>query len=183
MDASALGLAVIPPALAMIVEWLNPLSEYRVQTSAEIDLAQFHPGDDHHLLIERATFSTAAAVEIAGLAPTLVSAITSGFAILHEIPEPFWITILYVLFFIVVALGLLRILAGRTFYEIQITPVVIRWKGRERALWKRSEIVSLTIYTANTVLIILAVTTYMVLEGWRDVFKLLQFIWDHIYGV
>jgi hypothetical protein len=175
VDASDFGLAVIPPVLAMVVEWLNPLTDEHVLGSARIDLEQYQRDKNHDLLTETVALSTSAAVEIAGLSPTIVSAITSGFAIIHSIPHPFWYTIGYVLIFVAIALGLLRMLAGRTFHQIRTTRPVIRWWGKDRQFpWFRTKIVSSIIYLSNFVLVILATSTYLSLGGWSEILSVFK---------
>src|SRR5690348_1904920 len=157
MDASDFGLAVIPPVLAMAVERLNPLSYGHLLASARADLVQYQLDENHDLLIETVALSSAAAIELAMLAPTFVSAVTSGFAILHAIPNPFWYVIAYVLLFLTLALGILRLLSGLTFHQIQTTRPVIRWWGRDRAIrWFIVTIVSFVIYLSNCFLLVVA---------------------------
>lgn len=164
MEPSALGLAIIPPALAIAVERLNPVSERLLRRSAELDLQDYEP-HNHQPLIDDTTKLANGAVEVAGLAPTLIAAVTSGFGVLHELPQPFWPTIIYVLIFIVLVLLLLRLLSGQTFLQIDDRRMpVILWK-RERTLpWTGTKIVSYFIYSANSILIAFAVITYCVTE-------------------
>jgi hypothetical protein len=49
------------------------------------DLTNFQSNQNYQVLIETVTKLTVAAVEVGGLAPTLVAAITSGFAVIHEL--------------------------------------------------------------------------------------------------
>jgi hypothetical protein len=186
MDGAVFGLAIIPPILAMAVERFNPLTEHRAKTSAEADLHQFQAAtlNNYNILVERVTFSTLAAIEVAGLAPTLVSAVTSGFAILHEIPNPFWYTIVYVIFFITITLVLLNLLAGRSFYEIQTTKPTYKRKGRPKVIGQtRSGIVSATIYVANIALVLLAVSTYLVLGGAHEVVESVKSIYHLLSSI
>src|SRR5271168_2588611 len=103
MDFATVGLSIIPPALAIAVERLNPVSETLLRRSAEQDLKDYEARNHQHL-IDDATKFASGAVEVAGLAPTLVAAVTSGFGVLHELPRPFWPSIVYVLIFIVLVL-------------------------------------------------------------------------------
>src|SRR6476660_2219053 len=69
MELSTLGLAIIPPALAILVERLNPISERLLRASAEQDLRDYET-TNHVPLIDAATKFANGAVEVAGLAPT-----------------------------------------------------------------------------------------------------------------
>ena len=164
MELSTLGLTIIPPALALTVERLNPVNERLLRRSAEQDLMPYNAENYQHL-IDDSTKLANGAVEVAGLAPTLVASVTSGFGVLHEFPNPFWPAIIYVLIFVALVLLLLRLLAGQTFLELDDRKLCIHWCGRERTLpWTGTKMVSNFIYTANFILIIFALVTYCVLK-------------------
>jgi hypothetical protein len=164
MEFSAVGLAIIPPALAIAVERLRPVSESLLRRSAEQDLLDYEAAN-HQQLIDDATKLANGAVEVAGLAPTLVASVTSGFGILHEFPQPFWPAIIYVLIFIALVLLLLRLLTGQTFLQLDDRRLAVTLWGRERTLpWTGTKIMSYFIYSANLILIVFAITTYFVLE-------------------
>ena len=161
IDWEHLGLAVIPPMLAIIVEFLNPINDHVLEASAEADLARFQIGQDHDVLVETAARSAGGAVEVAGLAPSLVSTISSGFAVVHDLPSPFWPAVCYILPFVAVILIILRLLGSRTFLEIETEPHVIEWRGRTIPIGRtRSQIVSWIIYAVNCLLISVAFIVY-----------------------
>jgi hypothetical protein len=164
VDAAAAGLAVIPPTLAILVEFFNPISGNRIGTDAKIDLEPFRT-DNHDELVTTVSKSTEAAVEISGLAPTLVSAATSGFAIIHEYPQPFWPAIGYVLVFIAILLFLLWMLSGKTFFNVDDEAFLVHLFWKERRFPRRTRVVKITIYTANVLLIVLALGSYAYLHG------------------
>jgi hypothetical protein len=119
-----------------------------------------------------ATISSVAAVEVSGLAPTLVASVTSGFAVLHELPEPFWPAILYTLIFVTLVLFVMWLLSGSTFYAIGENKVEIQFKrGLElqepsdaSSGRTREQRVKTVIYLANICLIIAAFLVFGVLN-------------------
>ncbi|GGI21035.1 hypothetical protein [Bradyrhizobium guangdongense] len=148
-------LATIPPGFAILVELFNPISSKLVERNVEQDLKAYETAseDAHDLLIRRAAALTTGAVEVSGLAPTLVAAVTSGFGVLYEYSNPSLI-ICYVLVFMALALFLLRYLGGHTLYEIEDGPLPFRFAYWEINLpFRGSSVVSFLIYLANTLLI------------------------------
>jgi hypothetical protein len=164
VDGAALGLAIIPPTLAILVELLNPVSRAMIAASAEADLQPF-AADNHNELLETVTKSTEAAVEIAGLAPTLVASITSGFAIIHEYPQPFWPAIVYVLIFMGLVLFILWMLAGNTFFQIDDLAFRVTLFRKDINFPVRTLVVRRIIYISNSLLIILAFGSYWYLKN------------------
>jgi hypothetical protein len=169
MNFSTAGLAIIPPALAIAVERLSPVSERSLRQSVKQDLDAYETANHQHL-IDDATKLAAGAVEVAGLAPTLVASVTSGFAILYEFPKPLWPTIIYVLVYITLALLLLRLLVGQTFKQIGDQKPIVHWWGKERTLpWTGTQTVSYFIYTSNLILILFVIVSYCILgEPWNN---------------
>lgn len=163
MDAAALGLAVLPPTLAILVEYFNPISDKALGESAERDLAEFELGDNHKHVVDNVTMLAAGAVEVSGLAPTIVASVTSGFAVIHELPWPFWATVIYILIYVGIVLFVLRLLAGHSFFEIQERKIEIRALGKTLKL-TRSGVVRRIIYTANATLIAASVLVYLYLN-------------------
>jgi hypothetical protein len=178
MDAAQLGLAIIPPSLAILVEALNPINERALNKSALVDLETVRTEVPHLLFptVDQAQTLAAAAVEISGLAPTLVASVTSGFAVIHELPEPFWPAIVYSLAFLGVGLFLIWLLNGTTFRKIGETKInigfVFSLKGGfrldERSVtesgWTRQEIVRTVIYGANFTLILASAIVFCFLH-------------------
>ena len=118
--AAAFWLAIIPPTLAIFVECLSPINSKAIKASTERDIDANFPAlerDDRDNLITIVQKAGTAAVEVAGLAPTLIASTTSGFAIIHELRSPFWPAVVYVLVFVAVALYLLWLLSGLTLKE------------------------------------------------------------------
>ena len=105
------------------------------------------------------------------LALTAVSAITSGFAIIHEFKEPYWPAIFYALVFVGVALFLWNLLAGYTLFQIDEEE---GWgpsfRGRRRS-FSRSQIIAFVIYLLNALLIIFALIALHIPETWITFFK------------
>jgi hypothetical protein len=173
MDLSALGLAIIPPALAILVEALNPINERMIGRSVDLDLQGNEDLARSSFFVDtvdRVTKLSTAAVEIAGLAPTLVASVTSGFAVIHELPSPFWPAIIYALIFIGVALFVIWLLSGTTFYAAAVLPIEIRFSGslsltesqpRENGR-TRQKVVATSIYAINGILIGASVVVFAV---------------------
>jgi hypothetical protein len=170
LDWATVGLAIIPPTLALAVERLNPINEAVLRNSVERDLTAYQNDENQVHLFDDATALASSAVEVSGLAPTLVASVTSGFAILHEYPYPLWPSVFYVLTFIVMVLMLLRLLGGRTFQQIDTTRPEISFWGRDRTLpWTVTKTVSYFIYASNLALIFFAVLSYCILEQpWKQ---------------
>lgn len=155
LTLAAAILAVIPPSFAILVELLNPISENMLRRSAELDLVDYEIAspEEHEKLLRRATGLANGAVEVSGLAPTLVAAVTSGFGVLYEYPNPSLIVV-YVLVFIALVLFLLRYLGGHTFFEIDDSCPSFRFAWWEFDLnFRGSSVVSFLIYLANLLLI------------------------------
>jgi hypothetical protein len=176
MDAGAtLGLAIIPPAIAIFFEAVNPIRHRFVDSSVERDLDEFRiaagttpiPTHTHEDLIETVSGATRAAIEIAMLALTVVSVITSGFAIIHEFEKPYWPAIGYVIFFMVVGLILWRLLAGYTLYEIDEHAIFTLRLGQWSRSFSRSEIITFAIYSLNGLLIIFAFVALGIPPNWE----------------
>jgi hypothetical protein len=158
-DPWTVRLWALRSGLAILVELLNPVSRSMISANAEADLQPFAAAN-HDELLETVTKSTQAAVEIAGLAPTLVASITSGFAIIHEYPQPFWPAIGYVLIFIGLVLFILWMLSGNTLFEIDDLAFTVKFFRWEISMPVRTQVVRRIIYISNTLLIILAFGSY-----------------------
>lgn len=144
MDASTLGLAVIPPALAIVVEKFNPISEEKLRSSWTADLDEFKSLSNYDLLFENVLKGSSAAIEVSGLAPTIVAAVTSGFAVLHEMASPFWPTIIYLITFIALGLFMSNSLSGLSFFRIDDENYIFS---------NRTKLVKVVIYSVNILLI------------------------------
>jgi len=129
-DWSHFGLAAIPPLLAMVVQACNPVSHRVLKKSAEHDMAIFKDGHDYETLVETTAKSAEGAVDISGLAPSVVSAVSSGFSVVHDLPSPFWPAVCYVLPFIAVALLTLRLLGGCSYLEIKSESLILTVQGK-----------------------------------------------------
>jgi hypothetical protein len=159
VDAATLGLAIIPPSVALLLEFINPIRHHFLDSSVQRDLEPFR--DAHHdTLVTTVTKATRAAVGISMLALTLVSTITSGFAIIHEFKAPFWPAIFYVIIFIGILLLILRLLAGHTLFEIDDAAAVAVNHWKIHFALSRSRIVSFTIYILNLLLIIFGLIVF-----------------------
>jgi len=177
MDLSDLGLAIIPPSLAILVEALNPVNEHVIRQSTSVDLQaneDFSQSQFYLDIVDRVTTLSTAAVEIAGLAPTLVAAVTSGFVVIHNLSSPFWPTILYVLILVGVALFLVWLLSGTTFYSAAVVPIKIKLPRfsltelPDGAVGRtRQEIVARSIYAINGLLILASIIVCLV-SNWAS---------------
>jgi hypothetical protein len=157
--------AIIPPSFAILVELLNPISEKLLRRSIERDLEGYETTspDAHELLLKRATSLACGAIEVSGLAPTLVAAVSSGFGVLYEYPNPSLI-VTYVLIFIALILFLLRYLGGYTFFEINDSRPSFTFAWWEFDLnFRGSSVVSFLIYLANGLLIAFVGIVYYLL--------------------
>jgi hypothetical protein len=116
------------------------------------------------VLIDNATAFTAGAVEVSGLAPTLVAAVTSGFGVFHEWPDP-RIIAAYILTLVALALFVLRYLAGQNFLQVQSASMPQNIFGYEiRRPWSGAKLVSRLIYFTNGLLVSLVLIVYFALE-------------------
>ena len=162
----ALGLAVIPPAVAVFFEAIHPIHHRYLESNSKQDLAKFEPdlATNYSILIQEVTKSTSAAVELGMLALTLVSVISGGFAILQEFDKPLLPAIIYVLFFVFITLYLLNLLAGSSLLEMD-TAEAMTLRGRSITT---STILKFTIYFLNGALIIFAVAVLGTPENWGE---------------
>lgn len=164
-EASA-AFAIIPPAFAILVEALNPISEKSIFRSAERDLAGYSTGNptQHNDLLTYATKMANGAVEVSGLAPTLVAAVTSGFGALYEVPSP-WLIMGYILILMALALLILSYLSGNTFGEIDDTcPPLKMFFFNIPLPWTGSKVVSSFIYAVNVLLIAFVLLVYWLVK-------------------
>lgn len=121
--------------------------------------------DDKDVIVDFIAYTSAGASEIAGLAPTLVAAVTSGFAVLREVTN--WVppTIAYISAMILILIIIVKMLSGVTYYAIADKGIELVKKGRlflEKGITlNRQEISSKVIYLINGALIVLAVSVYM----------------------
>ena len=155
-------LLAIGPILAMIVESLNPISEAMIRKSVEDDLRTYEQRH-HEQLVDDATKLTVGAVEVTGLAPTVVSVFTTAFAILHEVERPFFPMLGVFVLFVIILLVVVRLLGGLTFVQIETTrqPYNLPVFGEVTLPWSASRMVSLLIYLSNSILILVAGLTVL----------------------
>ena len=119
MDGAALALAITPPCLAILLEMVNPVNERFIRRNVQNDLWVLLGQKPQYLdAVERVTKISAAATEIAGLAPTLVASVISGFAVIHELEQPLFPAAIYTLTLIGVAVFLVWLLAGRSLHDV-----------------------------------------------------------------
>jgi hypothetical protein len=164
-EASA-AFAIIPPAFAILVEALTPVSEKSIHHSAERDLAAYEHSsqEQHDLLITYATKMTSGAVEVSGLAPTLVAAVTSGFGALYEVPNA-WLIMSYILIIMALVLLVLSYLSGNTFGEIDDKCPPLKIFFFQIPLpWSGSKGVSGLIYAVNVLLILFVLVVFWLVK-------------------
>jgi len=161
MTPATAVLAALPPVFAILVEIFNPVSEPSIRRSVERDLEAHGKDADFAHLVDDATGIASGAVEVSGLAPTLVAAVTSGFGVLYELPKP-WLVFTYVLVFATIVLVTLRFLAGQTYLQIDSqrpSQDILGWKFT--LPWPASSGVRLLIFVANFLLIGLVAIVYL----------------------
>lgn len=175
MDTPTFVLAVGPPVMAILVEWLTPINDEYVRSSVERDLARLDNGcpdsitkmSEWSFVVTKMVKSNAAAAEISGLAPTIISCLTSGFAVAHELPNPYWMFGIYFGLFILLALVVLRTLVGKTFFMMNDTaafalPPSERRRARSLTAVQFSKY---AIYFANSAVILAAFGVYLATSG------------------
>jgi hypothetical protein len=161
MQPSTLVLALIPPVFAIVGELLNPINERSLKASAEKDLRNYEQGTNHQHLIDDATSFANGAVEVAGLAPTFIASITTGFGIWHEFRDPFWPAVIFVSIYVILGLCLWSFLSGQTYLQIDTTRQPVHIFGRARTLpYTGTKIISRFVYAANVILIAFLAVAY-----------------------
>lgn len=165
MTLGDLILALMPPAGAIFVEWIDLLNDEALLTDATITLreeGQEEAVSDPSVIRAIIAKSTAGASEIAGLAPTFVSVFTSGFAILKEVEDWLWPGIAYLVSILLVALVVARLLHGYTYHAIAVRQRDY-FRGRifEKGFRRtRKQVVSYIIYAINGLLMLLALGVF-----------------------
>lgn len=170
LETSTLALAIIPPIVAICVERFNPITDTYVRSSVERDFSRFddtskgaaQSSADRLLLIDIMVKSNMAAAEISGLAPTIVTSITSCFAVVHELREPFWALVLYAVFFVILIILVARNLGGKTLFQMDnLAALSFRHPiTKKRLAFTSVRVTSWTIYGANLALILAAVLVF-----------------------
>jgi hypothetical protein len=117
MTPGDLILGLLPPAGAILVEWIDLVNREYLLKDAARTLAEEGQEQDNTIQ-EIIAISAEGASEIVGLAPTFVSAIVSGFAILKEIQHWLWPTSVYILTIMVLTLMVIKLLRGSTCFAI-----------------------------------------------------------------
>jgi hypothetical protein len=158
-------LAVIPPALAILLEAFTPFTaRFFAGQANQIVGSEIGPvaSETCKEQIEQLISTTklllahsmAGASSLAGLAPTFVSFIVSGFAIFVVISNPYWWLLGFAIAFLVLAILIQRILSGRSLFELETTKVTAL--NRPPTCF-----ISLLIYVTNIVLIAAALSIYL----------------------
>lgn len=175
MERSTAILASLPPIFAIAVEAFNPINESSVGPKIEMDLRKFEEGSNHPHLIERCTKIVCGAVEVAGLAPTFVAALTAGFAVWFEfvaswIKGSFHYADVFVigghlLLMLLTLLVLLSFLGGQTYFQIEATRQPWTIIGHTVTLpWSGSHAIARIIILVNLLLVGLIWTAYFMLQ-------------------
>jgi hypothetical protein len=162
MDPSTLGLAIVPPILAIIVERFNPVTPRLLHRDAKEDFTAYKGNFDEpgnfNKFVEDVQCFTSGAVEASGLAPTVVSVISSGFAVIHEASYPFLLSVVYILPYMGLIIYMLCLLSGVSFLKMYTTaPAQSFLFGKNM---NYSECIARVIYGANGILILLAFVVY-----------------------
>ncbi|MGJ5134372.1 hypothetical protein [Bradyrhizobium oligotrophicum] len=176
MTPASVVIATIPPAFAILVEIFNPISEDLIRASMQRDLVRHGLGNNSQAVTDTVTKAACGAVEVSGLAPTLIAVFTSGFGIFHDYASLVLIMI-YVLTLAAVVLVVIRFLGGQTFYEIEDTRQARVILGRTVTLpWSGSKAIGRLIFFLNGLLIALILIAYCALEHpWEPLLKALGF--------
>ena len=159
-------LAVLPPAGAIFVERIDLLNLEYLNLDASRTLKEksweADKVSDHNVIRDFIALSSSGASEISGLAPTFVSVITSGFAILKEIQAWLWPTVVYIISIMTIVLLVIKLLRGSTCYAIAGRQFTF-WRGRilkEGIRRTPKQITSYFIYLTNLLLILLAIAVF-----------------------
>jgi hypothetical protein len=169
-------LAILPPLGAILVERIDLLSLTYLMADADRTLKDESwasdklPEEDTNVIKDLIAYTSSGASEIAGLTPTFVSAITSGFAILKEIQHWLWPTVAYISAVMIITLIIIKVLRGSTCYavaekEIPIPLFYRGWLFKRGAMRTRKQIAAYIIYVVNSLLIILAISVYVGVGG------------------
>jgi hypothetical protein len=174
MNLNSAILAIFPPVFAVILERYNPINEISIRPKVERDLKRFEDYEHHGTLLDVSTKMVTGAVEVAGLAPTILAVLTSGFGVLYEfLPNP-WPILAYAFFIAVLVILVLSFLGSQTFYELEATKQPWKLLPGRASKPKRtgSQKISLLIVVVNCLLITLVVVTYCALEKpWQEFTK------------
>ena len=183
MDPTTFALAIVPPSLALLAEFVNPPSRRAIEENARIDFDDFQdePGFKEHpetfqTLLRTVENYAEGVAAISRLTPTYVSAVTGGFAVAHELPSPFVALLIYVTVFIAIGMSLLYIMMGLSFEQLATESlgarflskdIVVRLFGRRVAVLRkdtfltRTELISMAIYFINGSLTLLWLIIYL----------------------
>lgn len=162
-------LGIIPPMGAILTEAINLLSLKYLKADAGRTLQDESWGksklseDDIEVVNDLIAYTSSGASEIAGLAPTFVSVVTSGFAILKEIQNWFWPTVVYINVIMILTLMVVKLLRGSTCYEIAGRKIQFFPRGKifKRGVMRtRKQVASYIIYFVNILFVGLAILVY-----------------------
>jgi len=156
--------------MALLVEIWNPLSETKIENDSAADLPEELKQTTFYLETKhRVAVFGGATAEVAGLAPTLVSSVTSGFAVIGDLEDPFGPAVIYVIIFLSVTIFVIRLLSGVTLYNIgseRIESIFLRARpiqnaGPNHKHLTRQEVVKRTIIGSNVFLILATLGVFL----------------------
>jgi len=178
VSPAAVVLATIPPFFAILAERYNPISASAIRSSVIKDLqpARQQNETEHQALVNNVTKLAEGAVEVAGLTPTFVACLTSGFGVLSEYPNP-WLIVAYILVFVALVLFLLHYLSGLSFLEMVAVDKKIPFPFASSR--RPVHVISRTIYVANFILIAFVILVYVVNEYGYHVVEMWQRLIAH----
>jgi len=176
MEISAAIVATLPPVFAIAVELFNPINERVIQPKVETDLKKYQPKllkDQEHLVTD-VTRIACGAVEVSGLAPTVLAALTSGIAVIIERPA-FWLISGYVLTLVVLVLLVFSFLGGQTYLDVETKRK--EWLIFRRPRWTGSQKIKRLIIFVDLLLILLVWFVFLTPEV---VWGYLLAVWHYI---
>ncbi|MDP5277938.1 hypothetical protein Q9Q95_03300 [Sphingomonas sp. DG1-23] len=168
MDWKDLALAIIPPLLAIIIERLNPYDTAFFERQAE-NIVKAEIGDpaDASLPVEAKQAisnairilagSTEGAASQVGVAPTFVSFLASGIALVMILHAPAWWLVALCLVVLVAALTIWRLLSSRNLLAVRTLTVRLPLFGDKPV----SKICSWAIYFTNAALVAIAMIIFV----------------------
>ncbi len=163
-------LAALPPFGAILVEGINlvDLEYLKLDASRTLKEESWEADkvSDHDVIKDFIALSSSGASGICGLAPTFVSVITSGFAILKELHAWLWPTVIYVLSIMIIVLLVIKLLRGSTCYAIAGRQRIFLGGRISKEGIRRTpkQVASYIVYFTNGLLILLAIVVFTLNE-------------------
>ena len=145
----------------MLVERMDLLSRDYLLADAATALREEGQKEDDAIK-KLIAISAEGASEVVGLAPTFVSAIVSGFAILKEIQDLLWPTVVYIISIMILTLWIIKVVRGSTCFAIADKQRdFLRGRLFKRGIRRKpKQMISYVIYLTNFFLMVLAIAVF-----------------------